>query len=91
VNLCFAVCIALLQHREPLSITDKAPRLSGVEVKHRPGAKAFVPKSLRFFLAVSLVGVAFFAHAVFVMDIDRPAAGTVMSIAAMVFTTEETK
>jgi hypothetical protein len=50
-----------LQHREPLSITDKAPRLSGVEIKHRPGAKAFVPKSLRYlFLAVSLVGVAFF-------------------------------
>jgi hypothetical protein len=56
--LCFATGNALLQHREPLAVTIKPSRLSGVEFQTPSRRKAFVPKSLRFFLAVSLVGVA---------------------------------
>jgi hypothetical protein len=48
---------------------DKALPPSGVEFHTPLRRKAFVPKPLRVFSAVSLVGVAFFAHfADFFMD-----------------------
>jgi hypothetical protein len=45
---------------QTLRINDKPSRLLVLMFEHRPGAKLYVPKSLRVFLVVSLVGVAIF-------------------------------